>query len=236
MCLLRLCRYHATRNSPTGDDDADVAIKVYKTSILVFKDREQYISGDYRFSNGCSKGNPRKMVSAAATNAAVAAPTALCCLVSTTMILQLTITFQVKMWAEKEARNLSRMHEAGIRCPKPLQLRNHVLAMTFIGRDSKVRARMLLLSPPRSSRVIRGLIGRAASARCRRESRKVAAAVRRGAQCWHRYSGSQQHCLIASVQVVLAMHAMWNKCKLVHGDLSEYNILYLSLIYPSMIC
>jgi RIO kinase 1 len=42
------------------------------------------------------------------------------------------------MWAEKEARNLSRMHEAGIRCPKPLLLRNHILAMTFIGRDSKV--------------------------------------------------------------------------------------------------
>ena len=54
--------YHATRNNPTPDQDADVAIKVYKTSILVFKDREQYISGDYRFSNGCSKGNPRKMV------------------------------------------------------------------------------------------------------------------------------------------------------------------------------
>jgi hypothetical protein len=42
--------YHATRNNPTGDDEADVAIKVYKTSILVFKDREQYISGDYRYS------------------------------------------------------------------------------------------------------------------------------------------------------------------------------------------
>jgi RIO kinase 1 len=54
--------YHATRNNPAADEDADVAIKVYKTSILVFKDREQYISGDYRFSNGCSKGNPRKMV------------------------------------------------------------------------------------------------------------------------------------------------------------------------------
>ena len=63
--------YHATRNNPTGDDEADVAIKVYKTSILVFKDREQYISGDYRFSNGCSKGNPRKMVSLAC---AVAVP------------------------------------------------------------------------------------------------------------------------------------------------------------------
>ena len=63
--------YHATRNNPTGDDEADVAIKVYKTSILVFKDREQYISGDYRFSNGCSKGNPRKMVSLACAVAAV---------------------------------------------------------------------------------------------------------------------------------------------------------------------
>jgi hypothetical protein len=54
--------YHATRSNPAADEDADIAIKVYKTSILVFKDREQYISGDYRFSNGCSKGNPRKMV------------------------------------------------------------------------------------------------------------------------------------------------------------------------------
>jgi hypothetical protein len=53
--------YHASRSNPSADEDADIAIKVYKTSILVFKDREQYISGDYRFSNGCSKGNPRKM-------------------------------------------------------------------------------------------------------------------------------------------------------------------------------
>ena len=33
----------------------------------------------------------------------------------------------VKMWAEKEMRNLARLHAAGIRCPKPLQLRMHVL-------------------------------------------------------------------------------------------------------------
>ena len=70
--------YHATRNNPTGDDEADVAIKVYKTSILVFKDREQYISGDYRFSNGCSKGNPRKMVSLACAAAVPLLPLTPC--------------------------------------------------------------------------------------------------------------------------------------------------------------
>ena len=29
----------------------------------------------------------------------------------------------VKMWAEKEMRNLARLHAAGINCPKPLQVR-----------------------------------------------------------------------------------------------------------------
>lgn len=32
-----------------------------------------------------------------------------------------------QMWAEKEMRNLARLHAAGILCPKPLQLRLHVL-------------------------------------------------------------------------------------------------------------
>jgi len=30
----------------------DLAIKVYKTSVLVFKDRDRYVTGDYRFRNG----------------------------------------------------------------------------------------------------------------------------------------------------------------------------------------
>lgn len=33
----------------------------------------------------------------------------------------------VKLWAEKEMRNLARLHAAGIPSPKPLQLRMHVL-------------------------------------------------------------------------------------------------------------
>ena len=39
----------------------------------------------------------------------------------------------VKVWAEKERRNLVRLQAAGIRSPQPLQLRSHVLIMDFIG-------------------------------------------------------------------------------------------------------
>lgn len=29
-----------------------LALKIYKTSILVFKDRDRYVSGEYRFRRG----------------------------------------------------------------------------------------------------------------------------------------------------------------------------------------
>lgn len=35
--------YHAT-----GKDGKNLAIKIYKTSILVFKDRDKYVSGEFR--------------------------------------------------------------------------------------------------------------------------------------------------------------------------------------------
>ena len=83
-------------------DGRDLAIKVFKTSILVFKDRDRYVTGEFRFRQGYCKSNPRKMV---------------------------------KVWAEKEMRNLKRLHAAGIICPEVLLLKQHVLVMTFIGRD-----------------------------------------------------------------------------------------------------
>lgn len=79
------------------------AIKVYKTSILVFKDRDKYVTGEYRFRKGYNKGNNRAMV---------------------------------KVWAEKEMRNLKRIYAAGIPCPEPVYLRLHVLVMGLLG-DSK---------------------------------------------------------------------------------------------------
>tara|TARA_B110000305_G_C19342332_1_gene589820 strand:- start:519 stop:1100 length:582 start_codon:yes stop_codon:yes gene_type:complete len=40
----------------------EYAIKVFKTSILVFKDRDKYVSGEHRWRKGYCKSNPRKMV------------------------------------------------------------------------------------------------------------------------------------------------------------------------------
>jgi RIO kinase 1 len=49
--------YHCT--SKIG---SEYAIKIYKTSILVFKDRDKYVTGEFRFRHGYCKSNPRKMV------------------------------------------------------------------------------------------------------------------------------------------------------------------------------
>ena len=39
----------------------------------------------------------------------------------------------VRVWAEKEMRNLKRLRAAGIRCPEPIEVRENVLVMTFVG-------------------------------------------------------------------------------------------------------
>lgn len=41
----------------------------------------------------------------------------------------------IKLWAQKEMRNLKRMRQAGLSCPLPVLLREHILVMTFIGQD-----------------------------------------------------------------------------------------------------
>ncbi|OVA17499.1 RIO kinase [Macleaya cordata] len=138
--------YHATKA-----DGQEFAIKVYKTSVLVFKDRDRYVQGDYRFRHGYCKHNPRKMV---------------------------------KTWAEKEMRNLMRLKAAGIRCPTPILLRLHVLVMEFIGKAGWNAPRL-----------------------------KDAAL-------------SEDKLREGYVEMIMVMRNLYQKCKLVHGDLSEYNILY----------
>ncbi|GFT70018.1 hypothetical protein NPIL_540841 [Nephila pilipes] len=45
-----------------GKDGIDKAVKIYKTSILIFKDRDKYVNGDFRFRRGYCRKNPRKMI------------------------------------------------------------------------------------------------------------------------------------------------------------------------------
>jgi RIO kinase 1 len=48
--------------SSSAASGGEYAVKIFKTSILVFKDRDKYVSGEFRFRNGYCKSNPRKMV------------------------------------------------------------------------------------------------------------------------------------------------------------------------------
>ena len=144
--------YHAF-----GPADLEYAIKVYKTSILVFRDRDRYVSGEFRFRHGYCKANPRKMV---------------------------------RMWAEKEMRNYRRLALAEIPCPSVHLLREHVLLMGFLGRDGQAAPRL------KDARL------------------------------------SQAQYADASRQVGLLLRRIYQQCKLVHADFSEYNLLwYKSTVY-----
>jgi len=137
-------------NTDIGDVD-EFAIKIYKTSILVFKDRDKYVSGEHRWRKGYCKSNPRKMV---------------------------------KVWAEKELRNYRRIYCAGIPCPTPIFLKAHILLMEFLGKNGWPSPRL-----------------------------KDTAL-------------SERHMREAYVQTILIMRHLYQRCKLVHGDLSEYNLLW----------
>ncbi|XP_056155302.1 serine/threonine-protein kinase RIO3 [Lampris incognitus] len=80
----------------------EVVLKVYKTTLNEFKNRDRYIKDDYRFIDRFSKLNPRKVI---------------------------------RLWAEKEMHNLTRMKRAEIPCPEVVLLKKHILVMSFIGRD-----------------------------------------------------------------------------------------------------
>lgn len=137
-----------------GEDCGNVpeyAVKIYKTSILVFKDRDKYVSGEHRWRKGYCKSNPRKMV---------------------------------KVWAEKEMRNYRRLYAANIPCPKPVLLKSHVLLMEFLGENGWPSPRL----------------------------KDANLSERRMRQAY--------------VQTILILRHMYQRCRLVHGDFSEYNLLW----------
>ncbi|EAN96995.1 RIO kinase 1 [Trypanosoma cruzi] len=132
-------------------DGSDAAVKVFKTSILVFRDREKYVSGEFRFQRYC-KSNPRKMV---------------------------------RTWAEKEARNLNRLQDGGVLAPAVKLLRQHVLIMEFLGEDGWPAPRLKDVRFPSASALDR---------------------------CY--------------LDICCTLRKMYGRCRLIHGDLSEYNLLF----------
>jgi len=92
----------------------------------------------------------------------------------------------VKIWAEKEMKNMTRMFRAGIPCPEPIRLDRNVLIMTFIGQDGWGAPQLAEMD--------------------------LGSSHSRAAKCF--------------VQVLLLARALWDRCKLVHADLSEFNVLF----------
>lgn len=140
--------YYA-ENETTNDE---FAVKIYKTSILVFKDRTRYVVGEHRFGEKQTK-NPRQMV---------------------------------KNWAEKEFRNLKRLHsEPLINSPRPVELRENILVMEYLTHGKGEP------SPKLRDHKFEDL-----------------------EEVIHYYH-----------EMLILMRVLYQKCRLVHADLSEYNTI-----------
>lgn len=132
---------------------SECAMKIFKTTLQEFKNREEYIREDSRYVNRLAKHNSRKLI---------------------------------KLWAEKEMLNLGRMNRAGIQCPEVLHHEEHILVLSFLGKDKKAAPTLKeagrLLSPGRREELYE--------------------------------------------QCIKGMRTMYHVARLVHADLSEYNLIY----------
>lgn len=128
-----------------------LAIKIFKTTLNEFKQRDRYIKDDYRFKDRFSKQNNRVIIN---------------------------------MWAEKEMLNLKRMKKFGINCPDVIALKKHVLIISFIGNEN--------VAAPKLKEAVLSL----------------------------------SEYIVAYSEIVEMMYKLYNEAKLVHADLSEYNILW----------
>lgn len=134
------------------NNGSPLAIKIYKTSILVFKDRSKYVVGEHRFTS--QSKNPRQMV---------------------------------QQWAEKEFRNLKRIHQDPlIYSPAPVDIKQNVLVMQYLTMDGGASPSPKLRDHPFA------------------DIEEVG----------HFY-----------LEMLVLMRALYQRCHLVHADLSEYNTI-----------
>ncbi|CAJ0596608.1 unnamed protein product [Cylicocyclus nassatus] len=92
----------------------------------------------------------------------------------------------LKIWAEREFMNLTRMSRVGIPCPVPVKLKRHLLVMSLIGENGEAAPRLKNID-------------------------------------WEFYTVEERKDIFSQVQDIMCR--MYKECKLVHGDLSEFNLL-----------
>jgi RIO kinase 1 len=90
----------------------------------------------------------------------------------------------IYLWAKKEFSNLTKLFDAGVSVPKPIDYMNNVLVMTFIGSARGIPAPELKRAPPQNPTQF-------------------------------------------AKKIIKEIRTMYRNAGLVHGDLSEYNILLL---------
>lgn len=136
----------------TGENTEGYAVKIFKTTLNEFKNRSDYIEGEFRFRHTSqAKTNPRRLI---------------------------------KLWTEKELRNLKRLQKGEIPTPTPIHHKENILVMTFLGKEG-IPAPSL---------------------------KDANLSEAKFNECYN--------------QVVKLMRQMFHQCRLIHADLSEYNLLY----------
>lgn len=88
----------------------------------------------------------------------------------------------IEAWAKKEFKNLQRMQEQDIPCPKPYEVERNILVMEYLGTENSVLPRLKESYIERPATLYKSLMN--------------------------------------------SVRDMYQKAKLVHADLSEFNILY----------